>query len=57
MHGFFTVGNPDETVEDCGPRSTSASKTAADTFGFNRLCVYRGTPVWQEDVRAGSSAM
>jgi hypothetical protein len=21
-----------------------------DTFGFNRLCVYRGTPLWQEYV-------
>jgi len=24
-----------------------------DTFGFNRLCVYRGTPLWQEYVNRG----
>ncbi|TKB67286.1 MAG: radical SAM protein, partial [Nitrospira sp.] len=24
-----------------------------DTFGFNRLCVYRGTPLWQEYVKRG----
>jgi predicted small metal-binding protein len=24
-----------------------------DTFGFNRLCVYRGTPLWQEYLRRG----
>jgi hypothetical protein len=24
-----------------------------DTFGFNRLCVYRGTPLWQEYIDSG----
>jgi len=24
-----------------------------DTFGFNRLCVYRGTPLWKEYVERG----
>ena len=24
-----------------------------DTFGFNRLCVYRGTPLWQEYIERG----
>ncbi|HLF87007.1 MAG TPA: radical SAM protein, partial [Nitrospiria bacterium] len=24
-----------------------------DTFAFNRLCVYRGTPLWQEYVQRG----
>jgi hypothetical protein len=24
-----------------------------DTFGFNRLCVYRGTPLWREYVGRG----
>jgi anaerobic magnesium-protoporphyrin IX monomethyl ester cyclase len=24
-----------------------------DTFGFNRLCAYRGTPLWQEYVARG----
>src|SRR5689334_17549293 len=44
------------------PRSTlfpyttlfrSASKIRIDSFGFNRMCVYRGTPLWQEYVRRG----
>ncbi len=30
-----------------------ASKLPLDTFGFNRLCVYRGTPLWQEYVKRG----
>jgi hypothetical protein len=27
-----------------------ASRLKLDTFGFNRLCVYRGTPLWKEYV-------
>ena len=53
VHGFFTVGNPDETVEDMNATFDLASKLPLDTFGFNRLCVYRGTPLWQEYVRRG----
>jgi predicted small metal-binding protein len=30
-----------------------ASKLPLDTFGFNRLCVYRGTPLWQEYLHRG----
>ncbi len=37
----------------CEPRSTSPRKLPLDTFGFNRLCVYRGTPLWQEYVKRG----
>jgi radical SAM superfamily enzyme YgiQ (UPF0313 family) len=53
VHGFFTVGNPDETVEDMRATFALASTLPLDTFGFNRLCVYRGTPLWQEYVRRG----
>jgi radical SAM superfamily enzyme YgiQ (UPF0313 family)/predicted small metal-binding protein len=53
VHGFFTVGNPDETVEDMQATFDFASKLPLDTFGFNRLCVYRGTPLWQEYVKRG----
>ena len=53
VHGFFTVGNPDETVEDMNATFDLASKLPLDTFGFNRLCVYRGTPLWQEYVKRG----
>lgn len=53
VHGFFTVGNPDETVEDMQATFDFASKLPIDTFGFNRLCVYRGTPLWQEYLKRG----
>jgi radical SAM superfamily enzyme YgiQ (UPF0313 family) len=53
VHGFFTVGNPDETVEDMKATFDFAATLPLDTFGFNRLCVYRGTPLWQEYVKRG----
>jgi len=53
VHGFFVVGNPDETVEDMRATFGLAARLRLDTFGFNRLCVYRGTPLWQEYVRRG----
>jgi anaerobic magnesium-protoporphyrin IX monomethyl ester cyclase len=53
VHGFFVVGNPDETEEDMRQTFRFASRLRIDSFGFNRLCVYRGTPLWQEYVRRG----
>ncbi len=53
VHGFFVVGNPDETEEDVRETFRFASRLRIDSFGFNRLCVYRGTPLWQEYVRRG----
>jgi radical SAM superfamily enzyme YgiQ (UPF0313 family) len=53
VHGFFVVGNPDESVEDMRATFDLAARLRLDTFGFNRLCVYRGTPLWQEYVRRG----
>ena len=53
VHGFFVVGNPDETIEDIRATFDFASRLPLDTFGFNRLCVYRGTPLWQEYVKRG----
>jgi anaerobic magnesium-protoporphyrin IX monomethyl ester cyclase len=53
VHGFFVVGNPDETVEDMRATFDFASRLSLDTFGFNRLCVYRGTPLWKEYVQRG----
>ena len=53
VHGFFVVGNPDETEEDMRQTFRFAAKLRIDSFGFNRLCVYRGTPLWQEYVRRG----
>jgi radical SAM superfamily enzyme YgiQ (UPF0313 family) len=53
VHGFFVVGSPDETVEDMRATFDFASRLRLDTFGFNRLCVYRGTPLWKEYVARG----
>jgi len=53
VHGFFVVGIPDETEEDLRSTFRFASKIRIDSFGFNRLCVYRGTPLWQEYVQRG----
>ncbi len=53
VHGFFVVGIPDETEEDLRATFKFASKLRIDSFGFNRMCVYRGTPLWQEYVKRG----
>ena len=53
VHGFFVVGVPGETVEDIRATMDFAAKLPLDTFGFNRLCVYRGTPLWHEFVSRG----
>ncbi|MBI3786127.1 MAG: B12-binding domain-containing radical SAM protein [Deltaproteobacteria bacterium] len=53
VHGFFVVGNPDETAEDMRATFDFAAKLRLDTFAFNRLCVYRGTPLWHEYVGRG----
>src|SRR5262245_15370770 len=53
VHGFFVVGIPDETQEDLRATFRFASRIPIDSFGFNRLCVYRGTPLWQEYVQRG----
>jgi radical SAM superfamily enzyme YgiQ (UPF0313 family) len=53
VHGFFVVGNPDETEEDMKDTFRFASRLPLDTFGFNRLCVYRGTPLWKEYLDRG----
>jgi anaerobic magnesium-protoporphyrin IX monomethyl ester cyclase len=51
VHGFFVVGSPDEGVEDMKATFDFASKLRIDTFNFNRLCVYRNTPLWQEYIK------
>jgi radical SAM superfamily enzyme YgiQ (UPF0313 family) len=53
VHGFFVVGIPDETEEDLRATFKFASRIRIDSFGFNRMCVYRGTPLWSEYVRRG----
>ena len=53
VHGFFVVGSPDETAEDILASFRFAARLELDTFGFNRLCAYRGTPLWGEYVERG----
>jgi len=53
VHGFFVVGSPGETVEDMRATFDFAARLPLDTFGFNRLCVYRGTPLWHEYINRG----
>jgi anaerobic magnesium-protoporphyrin IX monomethyl ester cyclase len=52
-HGFFVIGSPGETAADIRETFRFAARLQIDTFGFNRLAVYRGTPLWQEYVDRG----
>jgi radical SAM superfamily enzyme YgiQ (UPF0313 family) len=53
VHGFFVIGSPDEDAADVMETFRFAARLHLDTFGFNRLSVYRGTPLWQEYVDRG----
>ncbi len=52
-HGFFLIGSPEETKKEILESFRFAARLKLDTFGFNRLCVYRGTPLWQEYIDRG----
>ena len=52
-HGFFLVGSPGESEADILQSFRFCARLKLDTFGFNRLCVYRGTPLWQEYLQRG----
>ncbi len=52
-HGFFLIGSPGESEDDILESFRFAARLKLDTFGFNRLCVYRGTPLWKEYVERG----
>ncbi|MCX5890668.1 MAG: radical SAM protein [Deltaproteobacteria bacterium] len=53
VHGFFVISSPGETEKDIMASFRFAARLKLDTFGFNRLCAYRGTPLWQEYVDRG----
>jgi len=53
VHGFFVISSPGETKQDVMSSFRFAARLQLDTFGFNRLCAYRGTPLWQEYVDRG----
>jgi radical SAM superfamily enzyme YgiQ (UPF0313 family) len=52
-HGFFLVGSPGESEADILQSFRFCARLKLDTFGFNRLCVYRGTPLWHEYLERG----
>jgi len=53
IHGFFLVGSPEESKGEILESFRFAARLKLDTFGFNRLCVYRGTPLWRDYVERG----
>lgn len=53
IHGFFVIGSPGETEKDILESFRFAARLKLDTFNFGRLCVYRGTPLWEEYVERG----
>jgi len=53
VHGFFVIGSPGETKRDIMESFRFAARLELDTFGFNRLCAYRGTPLWREYIERG----
>ena len=53
VHGFFVISSPGETEKDVMASFRFAARLKLDTFGFNRLCAYRGTPLWREYVDRG----
>jgi len=52
-HGFFVLGSPGETEAEMLESFRFAARLKLDTFDFNRLCVYRGTPLWDEYIDRG----
>jgi radical SAM superfamily enzyme YgiQ (UPF0313 family) len=53
VHGFFVIGSPTETAEEIRETFRFAVRLPLDTFGFNRLAVYRGTPLWNDYASRG----
>jgi anaerobic magnesium-protoporphyrin IX monomethyl ester cyclase len=53
VHGFFVIGSPGEKENDILDSFRFAARLNLDSFGFNRLSVYRGTPLWKEYVERG----
>jgi radical SAM superfamily enzyme YgiQ (UPF0313 family) len=53
IHGFFIVGSPGETVEEVKQTFTFAERIAINSFNFNSLTAFRGTPLWSDAVARG----
>jgi radical SAM superfamily enzyme YgiQ (UPF0313 family) len=53
IHGFFIVGVPGETVEDVEASFRFAQRVPINSFAFNSLTAFRGTPLWKDAVENG----
>ena len=53
IHGFFIVGSPGETVEEVRQTFAFAEQIDINSFNFNSLTAFRGTPLWQDAVARG----
>ncbi len=53
IHGFFIVGSPGETVEEVEQTFAFAERIDINSFNFNSLTAFRGTPLWRDAVDRG----
>ncbi len=53
VHGFFIVGSPSETVEEVRQTFALAERMKLNSFNFNSLTAFRGTPLWNDAVARG----
>ncbi len=53
IHGFFIVGSPGETVEEVRQTFAFAEQISINSFNFNALTAFRGTPLWRDAVARG----
>lgn len=53
IHGFFIVGSPGETVEEVEQTFAFAEHIGINSFNFNSLTAFRGTPLWRDAVARG----
>ena len=53
VHGFFIVGSPGETVGDVEETFAFAERIGINSFNFNSLTAFRGTPLWDDAVARG----
>ena len=53
IHGFFIVGSPGETVEEVRQTFALAERLKINSFNFNSLTAFRGTPLWSDAVAKG----
>jgi len=53
IHGFFIVGSPGETVVEVRETFAFAEHISINSFNFNSLTAFRGTPLWRDAVARG----